>query len=661
MRRYGVVVVVLALCAPAAAEAHLLSQATQTLTIPALPTSSTASSVIGHFSPPFEEPGPKCITDARGLTICKPTAGSVTVLSNGKVLYWNALEGTEQVDVNIVAEYGRDAINDQVRLLDLAGPSWSTSNPFDAGANPDGYDDSALFPGGNDEPWNDGALFCSDMNVLPDGRVLAIGGTAYYLDPEVGETNLGVSELEGLRNARIYDPASNTWSQAGMMRTGRWYPTLITLPDGNQIAASGVTKLLKPLYPDAPADSGTNVKRMERFDLQNKTWSDEGPSAERSLPLYPRLHLLPNGHIFYSPAGQSFNPMGQSYDEAVWNMAGAYDPVAKRWTDLGIPGLDGGTLDDLQNFDFGDPVGDISGFGLPGGGRSLTLPGFRGSTFDVMLPLEPPYTRARFLSAGGVLNPPSPGSYFTTSDSRIITVDVSSGQPRMSTRATGDMSRPRWYPSGVLLPTGEVAAFSGADRDEVVGPGTEIPNKQAELFDPATESWKPMAVANRARTYHNTATLLPDGRVLIGGHAPISTLYMRNMTLVEGVTAPNDGRDPSFEIYSPPYLFRGARPQLLEVSDNSITPGETFNVLVDDASADSVQKVVLVRNTTVTHLVDADQRSVVVPTVRREGSRLYVSTPANPAVLPPGPYHVFVIRNTAAGPIPSEAEQVFVQ
>src|SRR5439155_25082756 len=53
----------------------------------------------GSFSDPFEEPtiggqltGAKCITDENNVTVCKPAAGSVTVLANGKVLYWNALE-----------------------------------------------------------------------------------------------------------------------------------------------------------------------------------------------------------------------------------------------------------------------------------------------------------------------------------------------------------------------------------------------------------------------------------------------------------------------------------------------------------------------------------------------------------------------------------------
>jgi len=631
--------------------------------VPAVPTSG-ASVDDGVFSAPFEEPRignvttqDRCVVDSDGVTRCKPAAGSVSVLPNGRIVYWNALEGTERIERSLITDYGSVALNDQSRLLNLATnpPTWTVPSPSDAGANPGGYG-NPLFPGGNGEPNNDGALFCSDHTFLPDGRVIATGGTAYYQDPEIADTGIGVVELEGLRATRIYDPGTNRWSQTGSMNVGRWYPSLVSLGNGREFVASGVEKLVKPVYPDHLEDSFTNVRKTETYDPGTGKWTDNGEAGERSLPLFARLHLLPNGHVYYNAAGQSFNPLGQSYDEALWNVAASYDPATRSWKDLGIPGLEGGTLANLADLDFGQPLADLAKLGIPGGGKSLTIPGFRGSTFSVMLPLEPDllgrYSKASFLTAGGVVNPPSPGSYLSTSDARITTVDTDRGDA-IQTKPTGDLSRPRWYPSGVLLPTGEVMAFSGADRDEVATPGLELPVQQAELWDPSTGDWRPVASGHRPRTYHNTAALLPDGRILIGGHAPITTLYLSHIS-VPGFS-PNE-RDPSFEIYSPPYLFRGARPQISS-APSTVGYGGTMQITVD-RPASEIDSVVMVRNPTPTHVTDADQRNVVLRVVARLGNRLTVATPPNGNVAPPGPYMLFVNRKTDKGPVPSVSKQL---
>jgi hypothetical protein len=251
----------------------------------------------------------------------------------------------------------------------------------------------------------------------------------------------------------------------------------------------------------------------------------------------------------------------------------------------------------------------------------------------------------------------SPGSYVATSDSRITTVDTANGDS-LTTEPTGDLARPRWYPTGVLLPTGEVVAFNGSDRDEVVGPGLEYPIRQAELFDPETRTWRPLAQSHQPRTYHNTAALLPDGRVLVGGHAPISTLYLSNIT-VPGGFGPNDGRDPSFELFKPPYLFRGPRPKIA-AAPKRIRQGRTFEIETS-VDADQVESVMLMRNTALTHVVDADQRAIELPVIAHEGRTLTLAAPPNPMVAPDGPYLLYVNRTGADGPVPSRGRQLFLR
>ena len=583
----------------------------------------------GSFGAPFEQPGPRCVTTSDGKQVCKPAGAASIVLANGKIVYWNNLEGTENIKFNTVLEAGDAAANSQSRVLDLSGangPTWSTPSPSDGGAQ-----DQAqyLIPGVTgsyaEDPnhGNDGDLFCSDQLQLANGTLLVPGGTNWYDEPQIPGTPYGVAELQGVKETRIFHPDTQTWTQTGSMNFGRWYPSLVTLPDGKVFVASGVTKLLKPLYLDRPADSGTNVTETETYDPATGKWTANGAAAKHSLPLFPRLHLLPDGKVFYDGGGQVFSPAGEAYDEATWNLDAVYDPAHKSWTDVGIPGI------------------------------GTAAPGFRGSTFSVMLPLAPPYTSASFLSAGGVLFP-TPGSYFANPFSNITTVDTTKGDS-LSTKATGDLNHPRWYSSAVQLPDGTVAAFSGADRDEVVSPGTEIPVQQAEIFDPATGKWTAAAMQNHPRTYHNTAVLLPDGRVLVGGHAPIPTLYTKNLDL-PGPFSPNH-RDPSFEIFSPPYLFRGPRPTIT-AAPNSIGWGHTITIATPDAAR--IDHAVLARNTSLTHLVDGDQRSVILPVVSRTPGTVTLAEPPNSSIAPAGPYLLFLDGSSAKGLVPSVAAQLFV-
>src|SRR5260221_14738573 len=106
-----------------------------------------------------------------------------------------------------------------------------------------------------------------------------------------------------------------------------------------------------------------------------------------------------------------------------------------------------------------------------------------------------------------------------------------------------------------------------------------------------------MASGNHPRTSPNTAILLPDGRVLVGGHAPISTLYLSNKQ-IPVVGESNPDRDPSFEIYEPPYLFDGTPPNIGPVPP-SMGYGTTMVIPTKDAS--TIENVVLMRNTAITH------------------------------------------------------------
>ena len=573
---------------------------------------------------------------------CKPSAGSIALLPDNRMVYFNALESTENVEFNIFKEFGDVAINDQTRVVALGGnniASWTRPiNNDGGGVSPTiepgtslpiiGNVDISLSP--DDAARNDGALFCAHLVNLHDGRVMAAGGTDYY-------TELNLVELEGLKNTRIFNPANDTWTESDPMSWGRWYPTMTTLINGNVFIASGVRKLIKPVYTDRPQDSGRNETHTEIFqpgcaEGMGK-WTDNGAAGQKSLPLFPRMHLLPNNKVLYAGAGQAFNPFGQSLDMALWNFMSAYDPATNSWTDLGI--------------------------------SSSTLPGFRGSTSNIMMPLLPAadgsYTQVELLTMGGTygLSPGAPAAFAFSHIDRITL--AADGSMALATRNVGALAQPRWYGQGVLLPTGKVMLFSGSDIDEVIASGFEQPVLESELFDPATETWSVMATQGKARTYHNTGFLLPDGRVMVGGHAPIPTAYAVN---VDVPTRAPQGRDPTFEIYSPPYVFM-TRPTISS-APATVAPGATMTIATPDAASVVADgHVVLVRRTALTHLVDGDQRNVVLRVLSSTASSITVQLPnndpgKNQAVLPPGYYMLFIVNQSGGQLVPSVSSSVLV-
>jgi hypothetical protein len=61
-----------------------------------------------------------------------------------------------------------------------------------------------------------------------------------------------------------------------------------------------------------------------------------------------------------------------------------------------------------------------------------------------------------------------------------------------------------------------------------------------------------------------------------------------------------------------------------------------------------------------THLIDADQRAVSLRIVAKSSQSIRVRMPAASAVVPPGPYLLFVTRGAGTGLVPSVAKSVLV-
>ena len=616
---------------------------------------------VGAWVQPFEEGGagtPRCQPTkeggwAKGSLVCKPSAATMIALPDGRVLYWDGLEGSENVERSFGPEISPKSRNAEARVLDLRGgtPGFSTPTPSTGGGtnreHANGYATNEPFgmagvpgrPGDgfvgstwgavggpeqkpsasqDDHYWTDMDLFCSDLSGMADGRVLIVGGIDWYNEPDVlakhrGEAeNVGLLELGGLKTTRIFDPKTNRFSEGADMHHPRWYPTLVELPDGKFLAASGVVKLVK-------STQGGSVRRTETYDPAANAWTVNhvGPQSENSLPFVARLHLMPNGKILYTGAGEMWAPFGQAVDQALWGLQQLYDPARKTWD-----------------------VAAVAPFGM-----ARDIPG------SVMLPLEPPYDRGTVLTFGGALGP-SPGGYVAVPFSTLTTVD---GQGHVTNEMTGNLNEARWSPAGIALPDGTVLAMTGARNSHTETPGFDLAVHSAEIYDPATGKWTKVASSVRDRPYHYSATLLADGRVLVGGWAPIGTLSGPHRTV--GGPFANNNRDASFEIYSPPYLFRGPRPKISS-APAGIAWGATFAVGTPDAA--DIESVMLVRPPSQQHAMDSNSRSVELAFRQTGPGRLEVVAPPGGTVAPPGAYYLFLNRRNPGGLAPSVARVVSV-
>ena len=143
-------------------------------------------------------------------------------------------------------------------------------------------------------------MFCNGMVVLPDGRPFINGGTLQY-DP-----------FHGQPKSSIFDPSTNTFTDVQNMAHGRWYPTVTTLGDGRVMTFSGAN------------ESGATDKAVEIYTV-GSGWSVEY-TASWTPPLYPRLHLLPNGKVFYSGSTTTSR---------------LFDPTAHTWTNVATTNYSG--------------------------------------------------------------------------------------------------------------------------------------------------------------------------------------------------------------------------------------------------------------------------------------------------------------------------------
>jgi hypothetical protein len=223
------------------------------------------------------------------------------------------------------------------------------------------------------------------------------------------------------------------------------------------------------------------------------------------------------------------------------------------------------------------------------------------------------------------------------------TVDLTAAAPAYA--ESTPMSLPRIHLNAVLLPDRTVFVSGGAMTHEGGGM-MPIPRLQSEIYDPDTGQWRPGAVAEVVRLYHSVALLLADGRVITAcGNPP----PYGNRASWEPAQ-PNE--ELRLEEYRPPYLFRGARP---EITDAPVEWGYAETVTLHSPQAGGLMWAQLISPGSTTHAFDCHQRLVDLPIIAQGAGQVQVSTPAGPNLAPPGWYMLTLVDHDR---VPSLAEWV---
>jgi Domain of unknown function (DUF1929) len=302
------------------------------------------------------------------------------------------------------------------------------------------------------------------------------------------------------------------------------------------------------------------------------------------IPWYPHLFLLANGRIFYSGGQMSGN---RGVRPQIWNIANGNTRV--------VPGLPQARIRNQSASVLLGDARDQRVMIIGGGGAEIHQHGG-----DDDHPFE-----------DGDEDLP----HVATTSCAIV--DLSADRPRY--RRAAALHEPRMHLNATLLPDRTVLANGGARVEE----HRVDASLHAEIYNPRTRRWMLGAKSRVPRLYHSTALLVPDGRVVTAGSNPRPK-----------------ADELRIEVYTPPYLFRGPRPQLRLARDR-VAYGGRLRATVPGAA--DLREINLLRAGATTHAFNNEQRLLGLEYDVDAPDRVTLTFPRGRNLAPPGWYMVFAI------------------
>lgn len=371
--------------------------------------------------------------------------------------------------------------------------------------------------------------------LLQNGKVLIAGG-------------LGAAGY--LSSAELYDPVTDTFTPTtGSLSTARQNHTATLLHNGNVLIAGGY--------------NGSYLASAEVYDPGNKTFSAAAAPLATGRDLHTST-LLPNGTVLIAGGERGFRQAASSaelYDPNIGTFsATSSSMVTSRYAHtatllqggrvLLAGGYDNGSLrSSVEMYEpatgsFTSTVGPMSDARshhtatmLPNG-KVLVAGGYYPDYFtsadlydpasNTFIPTTGPMTVGRYDHTATLL----PSGKVLMAGSASYTKNAELFDPGTGTFAgtTGIMTTGRARHTATLLPNGKVLLAGGQITD-----GYPYVTSDAELFDPSSATFSATSSLTTARGFH-TATLLPDGTVLIAGGKAISLQALSSAEIYDPIT-----------------------------------------------------------------------------------------------------------------------------
>lgn len=343
--------------------------------------------------------------------------------------------------------------------------------------------------------------------------------------------------------------------------------------------------------------TGQITSTSEYFDPATKQWT-WGPTRE--FPTYPALFRTRDPDVlFFTGSTAGYGPADQDREPGFWNIK------TNQFT--AVSGLrDGGIL-------------ETSG--------SVALPPASGSNDGSQ--------SWKIMVAGGGGIGESP-----LSTARTDIIDLAQSDPSYHPGAS--LLSPLRYVNLTVTPWDQVIANGGTHDYRAKNNSYSY---STFAYDASGQNITPLADELVGRSYHSGSLLLPDGRIMVFGSDP---LYADKSDTQSG------NFEQRIEIFTPPQLYKSARPVLNGSGTVSASRGQTLSFTSPNAS--SIKTARLIPPSSTTHVTNIEQRSVGA-VVKTNGTNVTIQLPDDPTVLTNGYYMLFVVN---ADGTPSIARMVNV-